>query len=124
MPGFVYQGRLGDSLRLGGFLVNPEEIEGFLQKQPGVAAAQVVAGERGGDRVAVAFVCAKPNHRLDEAAIVAACRDSLARYKVPARVIALEAFPTTDSPNGIKIQRAKLREMADRILRELAHDAR
>jgi fatty-acyl-CoA synthase len=119
-PGFVYQGRLGDSLRLGGFLVNPEEIEGFLQQQPGVAAAQVVAAERDGDRVAVAFVCAEPGRRPDEAAILAACRDNLARYKVPARVVTLNAFPTTESPNGVKIQRAKLREMAEGILREPA----
>jgi fatty-acyl-CoA synthase len=56
----------------------------------------------------------------DEAAILAACRENLARYKVPARLVTLDAFPTTESPNGIKIQRAKLREMAERILREPA----
>jgi fatty-acyl-CoA synthase len=119
-PGFVHLGRLGDELRLGGFLVNPEEIEDFLLRQPGVAAAQVVAAEPRGDRVAVAFVCAEPGHRPDEAAILAACGASLARYKVPARLITLEAFPTTESANGIKIQRAKLREMAEIILRETA----
>lgn len=54
------------------------------------------------------------------AAILAACRDNLARYKVPARLVTLEAFPTTESPNGVKIQRGKLREMAERILREPA----
>ena len=119
-PGFVYHGRLGDSLRLAGFLVNPEEIEGFLQQQPGVAAAQVVAAEHDSERVAVAFVRAEPGRSPDEAAILAACRANLARYKVPARVITLEAFPTTESPNGTKIQRARLRELADRILREPA----
>ena len=62
-PGFVYHGRLGDSLRLSGFLVNPEEIEGFLQQQPGVAAAQVVAAEHDSERVAIAFVCAEPGRR-------------------------------------------------------------
>jgi hypothetical protein len=46
--------------------------------------------------------------------------DNLARYKVPARLVTLEAFPTTESPNGVKIQRGKLREMAERILREPA----
>jgi fatty-acyl-CoA synthase len=119
-PGFVYQGRLGDTLRLGGYLVNPEEIESFLQRLPGVAAAQVVAAERGDERVAVAFICAEPSGRPDETAILAVCRDNLARYKVPARVVTLDTFPTTDSPNGVKIQRAKLREMAEQILREPA----
>jgi fatty-acyl-CoA synthase len=53
----------------------------------------------------------------DEDAILAACRGSLARYKQPARAIVVEAFPVTDSPNGVKIQRAKLREMAAAALR-------
>ena len=115
-PGFVYKTRLGDGLRLGGFLVNPEEIESFLQTLPGVAQAQVVAVEHGAERVACAFIVARPNVEPSEAELLAACRASLASYKRPARIITLQAFPTTDSPNGIKIQRAKLREMASDII--------
>lgn len=116
-PGFVYKTRLGDGLRLGGFLVNPEEIEGFLQTLPGVAQAQVVAVERGSERVAFAFVVAQPNAEPHEAELIAACRDALAAYKRPARIVTLQAFPTTDSPNGVKIQRAKLRDMAREIMK-------
>jgi fatty-acyl-CoA synthase len=116
-PGFVYKSRIGDSLRLGGFLVNPEEIEAFLQTLPGVGEAQVVAAEADGERAAVAFIRPAPNAIPDEDAILAACRDSLARYKQPARAIVIEAFPVTDSPNGVKIQRAKLREIANAALR-------
>jgi fatty-acyl-CoA synthase len=116
-PGFVYKARIGDSLRLGGFLVNPEEIEAFLQTLPGVGEAQVVAAEANGERSAVAFIRPAPNAMPDEDAILAACRGSLARYKQPARAIVVEAFPVTDSPNGVKIQRAKLREMATAALR-------
>ena len=116
-PGFVYKSRIGDSLRLGGFLVNPEEIEAFLQTLPGVGEAQVVAAEANGERSAVAFIRPAPNAMPDEDAILAACRGSLARYKQPARAIVVEAFPVTDSPNGVKIQRAKLREMATAALR-------
>jgi len=36
---------------------------------------------------------------------------------VPARVFALEAFPVTQGANGVKIQKAKLREMAQERLR-------
>jgi fatty-acyl-CoA synthase len=104
--GFDFQTRAGDALRLGGFLVAPEEIEGFLLAQPGVAAAQVVAVEGR----AVAFVIPSPGY--DEAAARAACAASLARFKQPARIIALPEFPTTDGPNGRKVQRARLREMA------------
>ncbi len=104
--GFDFQTRAGDALRLSGFLVAPEEIEGFLLAQPGVAAAQVVAHEG----KAVAFLIPGPGY--DEAALRAACAARLARFKQPARFVALAAFPTTDGPNGRKVQRSKLREMA------------
>uniref|UniRef100_UPI0022EAC296 AMP-binding protein n=1 Tax=Falsiroseomonas oryzae TaxID=2766473 RepID=UPI0022EAC296 len=104
--GFDFRTRAGDALRLGGFLVAPEEIEGFLLDQPGVTAAQVVAHEGR----AVAFVI--PGAGYDQAATMAACAARLARFKVPARIVALDAFPMTDGPNGRKVQRAKLREMA------------
>lgn len=104
--GFGFLTRRGDALRIGGFLVSPEEIEGFLQAQPGVAAAQVV--EAGGKPVA--FVI--PGEAYDEAALMAASREKLAKFKIPARIVALDAFPVTDGPNGPKIQRAELRRMA------------
>lgn len=104
--GFDFATRAGDALRLGGFLVAPEEIEGFLLAQPGVCAAQVV--EAGGR--AVAFVI--PGEGYDESALLGACAARLARFKVPARIMTLAEFPTTDGPNGRKVQRARLREMA------------
>lgn len=118
--GFVYEARLGDALRLGGFLVNPEEIEGFLLTLDGVERVQVVAGRKNAERVPVAFVIGRTGARLNEAALLAACRDQIARFKVPARIIPVDAFPSTDSPNGLKIQRVRLREMADAVLQEAA----
>jgi fatty-acyl-CoA synthase len=107
--GFTFGTRMGDALRLGGFLVNPEEIEAFLAAQPGVAAAQVVAAPGGR---AVAFILAAPGARPEEAVLLAACRRELARFKQPARIVTLEAFPVTEGPNGVKVQRARLRQMA------------
>jgi fatty-acyl-CoA synthase len=98
-------------LRLGGFLVNPEEIEAFLKQQPGVAEAQVV-GARGGT-IAIAFV---QGEAPDPDALAAACAGHLARFKQPARIIPIDAFPVIDGPNGQKIQRARLREMAEAAL--------
>jgi fatty-acyl-CoA synthase len=66
---------------------------------------------RAGNRP-VAFVTLEAGAELDEAAAIAHCRDGLAAFKAPVRVVALEAFPTAIGPNGAKIQRAKLREMA------------
>src|SRR6516164_3224960 len=55
--GFVFEARIGDAMRLGGFLVSPEEIEAVIQAQRGVAGVQVVAASReGADPVPVAFV--------------------------------------------------------------------
>jgi fatty-acyl-CoA synthase len=114
--GFIYEARLGDTLRLGGFLVNPEEIEGFLLDLPGVAGVQVVAALHDGDPVPVAFVLPAPGAALDEAVLLDACRGKLARFKLPKRIAMVDAFPFTDSPNGPKIQRVRLREMAAALL--------
>ena len=38
--GFTFLSRMGDVLRLSGFLVNPLEIETHVQKLPGIAASR------------------------------------------------------------------------------------
>ena len=48
----------------------------------------------------------------DPDAVIERCRAELAGFKVPRRMIALEAFPTTPSANGERVQRAELRRMA------------
>jgi fatty-acyl-CoA synthase len=117
--GFVFEARIGDAMRLGGFLVSPEEIEAVIQAQPGVAGVQVVAATGGdSDPVPVAFVRPADGTTFDETALRARCREQLARFKVPARFVAVEAFPTVDGPNGPKVQRVRLREMAEMLLRE------
>ena len=52
----------------------------------------------------------------DEAATITHCKHGLANYKVPMRVFPIDDFPKTPSPNGFKIQRTKLREMAEALL--------
>ena len=114
--GFTYLSRMGDVLRLSGFLVNPLEIEMHIQKMPGISGCQTVAVPRPEGVRAVAFVILEPGAALDEAATIAHCKHGLANYKVPARVFAIDDFPKTPSPNGFKIQRTKLREMAEALL--------
>jgi fatty-acyl-CoA synthase len=111
---FEYLARMGDALRLGGFLVAPAEIEAALMDVDGVEAAEVVAVDRPGGARPVAFVIAPAG--FDEAAAIARCRERLARYKVPVRILSIDAFPTTASANGTKIQKVKLRELADAAL--------
>ncbi|MGE0151495.1 MAG: AMP-binding protein [Reyranellaceae bacterium] len=109
---FLFLTRMGDVLRLAGFLVSPAEIENHIQNFPGVEASQVVAVARPDGVRAVAFVVPRPGAGFDEAAIIAHCKAGLANYKVPAAVIAVEDFPRTPSANGAKIQRNRLRDMA------------
>ena len=110
--GFEYLTRMGDVLRLGGFLVSPAEIEGEIQAHPAVAGVQVVSAPFEGSDRPIAFVLAEHGTSIDEAAVQAHCAARLARYKVPAKVVALDKFPVTESANGVKIQRARLRQMA------------
>ncbi len=109
---FVYLTRSGDAIRLGGFLVNPVEIEDALGALDGVVDAAVIAVEIEGQVRCVAFVATEPGAALSEAGVIAAARQRMAGFKVPARVWLVDALPLTASANGAKVQRAKLREMA------------
>ncbi len=115
---YVFLSRIGDVLRLSGFLVNPLEIEAVLDAHPSVSASQVVGidGERG--PMAVAFVLPKNGDGVDEAALIAHCKKQMANYKVPHHVLGIDAFPFTPSANGNKIQKAKLRAIAVAVLHE------
>ena len=114
---FVYLARMGDALRLGGFLVSPVEIAAHLERHPMVAAAQVVGVRTPTGTRPVGFVVPQPGAGFDEAALRAHCLAGLAKYKVPDRFVALAQFPVTLSANGTKVQRAKLRDMAAALLR-------
>lgn len=109
---FVFEARRGDAFRLAGFLVSPLEIEDALKRIPGVADVQVVGVDIAGQARCVAFVIPMEGEKLDEKRILATAGQRLAAFKVPARVWFVERFPVTESANGVKIQRARLREMA------------
>jgi fatty-acyl-CoA synthase len=113
---FVYLARMGDALRLGGFLVSPAEIEAVMQEATGIAACQIVGVPRTEGLMPVAFVVLQPGAVLDEAAVIAHVAARLARYKVPRRVFHVDAFPVTPGANATKIQKGKLREMAEALL--------
>jgi fatty-acyl-CoA synthase len=117
---FVYETRMGDAIRLGGFLVSPVEIEDVLKRIDGVDDAQVVAVDIAGQPRAVAFVIAEPDYTLDAAELIQTVKSTVAPFKIPARVWFVHNYPMTQSSNGVKTQRNKLREMAyARLAREL-----
>ena len=109
---YVYLARMGDSMRLGGFLVSPLEIETVVQEADGVDGCQVVAISIDGVPRPVAFVRLVPGATLQEDGVRAHAAARLARYKVPARIFAIDAFPVTEGTNATKIQKHKLRDLA------------
>lgn len=113
---YVYLSRMGDVLRLAGFLVNPLEIEAVLDAHPAVSASQDVGidGPRG--TRPVAFVIARDGAAIDASALTAHCAQRIAKYKVPEAILPIDAFPFTPSANGNKVQKAKLRELAHAAL--------
>jgi fatty-acyl-CoA synthase len=115
--GFVYLSRMKDSLRLRGYLVDPAEIESFLVTHKSVDAAQVVGVHREGrGDVAVAFVRPRLGQGYSEEELIGFCGAGIANYKVPSRIVFLEQFPEISGPNGVKIQKNKLRDLADTII--------
>lgn len=115
---FAFIARLGDALRLSGFLVSPAEIEDVLLQHVSVESAQVVGVDTAAGMKPVAFVIPKAGAAFDEAALIVHCAARTAKFKVPLRVRALESFPVTPGANATKIQKSKLREMARDLLQE------
>lgn len=116
--GFTHVSRLGDVLRIGGFLVNPAEIEEAVLGQSGASACQVVAVNAAGSARPVAFVIPAPQRPVDESVIKAELQKQIARYKVPIRIFSVESFPFTMGPNGKKVKRNELRDLAQSLLEQ------
>ncbi len=107
---FQYVCRIGDALRLKGFLVEPAEIEARLAAHPAVQIAKVVGLRLAdGQTEAVAFVVLEGQAHTTSEALRNWCAERLARHKVPRTVHIIDAMPTTSGVNGTKIRNAELR---------------
>jgi long-chain acyl-CoA synthetase len=87
-------GRLKDMIIVSGFNVYPREVEDVLLEHPEVADAAVVGmpDERTGERVRATVVLA-PASELSADALLAHCRERLARYKLPRDVQFVSSLP-------------------------------
>lgn len=113
----IYLSRQNDVLRIGGYLVNPKEIEEIIKSDASVDACQVVAVTTAqGAARPVAFVV--PNGEAREDELMTLCEKNLAKFKRPIRIFFLNEFPVVHSPNGAKIKVDVLREMAGNLLNE------
>ena len=82
----------------GGENVYPAEVEAAIAELPGIAEVAVIgmADERWGE-AGCAFVVARAGHAVDSVAIVEHCRERLAKFKVPVRVVFTDLLPRTGS---------------------------
>lgn len=111
--GVDYLCRMGDVLRLRGFLVEPAEIELRLIQHPMVENAKVV-GVRSADgsHRAVGFVVPVAGSDPTPEELRGWCAKTLASFKVPAEIRVIGEMPTTTGTNGTKVKAAVLREWA------------
>ena len=103
--------RVKELIITGGFNVSPSEVEAALLAHPDVTAAAVVGlpHQSGGEDVSAAVVL-RPGVPFDSAALRAFCRDNLAGYKVPKRIVVLDELPRS------LIGKVMRREVRDALL--------
>jgi long-chain acyl-CoA synthetase len=99
--------RAKDMINRGGEKIFPKEIESVLDGHPDVLESAVVGGpEPRLGEVPVAFVQLRPGATATPEALLAYCRASLARFKIPTEVRLVDALPR----NGVgKVLKPALR---------------
>ena len=100
--------RYKDMVKSGGENVSTIRVEAVLHDHPAVAQAAVVGipDERWGEAVTAAVVLKHPEAATPEE-LIAFCRERLAGFETPKRVVMVDTLPTTV---GGKVQKHKLRD--------------
>ncbi|MEB2348848.1 MAG: AMP-binding protein [Comamonadaceae bacterium] len=104
----MFLDRKKDMIKTGGENVASVKVEAVLLSHPGVAAAGVIGlpHPRWAEAVC-AFVVKKPGAELDEAGVLAHCRQHLGDFEVPKLIRFVEALPATSTG---KVQKHLLRK--------------
>lgn len=109
--GFIYiVGRQSDMIKSGSYRIHPVEIEEVLHSHPGVLESAVV-GVRDpilGESI-TAFIVTRDGCRVSSSEIARFARRFLPNYKLPRKVVFVEALPKTSSG---KIKRPALKHQA------------
>ena len=109
-----FRGRLKEMIKTGGINVAPLEVEAVLLSHPAVKQAYVVGlADRGKGEIAAAAIELHAGATASVETLTAFCRERLASYKVPARIVFRKAdeFPRTATG---KVQKPRLREELER----------
>ncbi|MEM6902990.1 MAG: acyl-CoA synthetase [Pseudomonadota bacterium] len=106
--------RSKDIIISGGENISTIEVEGVIYDHPAVLEAAVVArpDDRWGE-TPCAFVAVKPDSVLDEASLIAHCRERLASYKAPKTIIFGELPKTSTGKVQKYVLRERARELSD-----------
>lgn len=109
-------GRSKELYKSGGELVMPKEIEELVTRHPGVSQAYAVgvADDRWGE-VGCLWIVPEPGATVDPDAVLALCREKLARFKVPKHVLVTIAEDLPTTPTG-KVQKFRLARRAAEVL--------
>jgi fatty-acyl-CoA synthase len=100
--------RKKDMIKSGGENVASREVEEAMYGIPGVSEVAVIGlPDPRWIEAVTAVVVAKPGHVLVEGALLAACKERLAGFKVPKRIILTDALPK--NPSG-KLLKRELRQ--------------
>ena len=99
-------GRNSDILKAGGIWVSPGEVEARLLEHPAVNEVAVV-GVADADGLDKPVAVVVRGDAVDESTLIGWCRDGLAHFKAPRRVVFVEELPRTATG---KVQRFKVRE--------------
>jgi len=95
--------RKKDMIKTGGENVSSREVEEAVYQLAGVAEVAVVGlPDPYWIEAVTAVVVARAGHALDEATVIAHCRDRIAPFKVPKRVVFVEALPKNPSGKLLK----------------------
>ena len=97
--------RIKDMINVSGYKVWPREVEDVLFQHPAVAEAAVVgAADSYRGEVPVAHVVPRAGAELGEAEVIEFCRERLAVYKAPRRVVFEAEIPKTLTGKALRRQ--------------------
>jgi long-chain acyl-CoA synthetase len=97
-------GRRSDLVLVNGFNVYPAEVEAVFAGLAGVREVAVFGLPEGDTELLVAYVVPEPGEALDPDALLAEAARSLARFKLPRRVVEVDALPYTATGKVMKWQ--------------------
>jgi fatty-acyl-CoA synthase len=104
--------RSKDIIISGGENISSLEVESVLFKHPKILEAAVVAAtDKKWGEVPCAFVCLKPGQEMSDQELIAYCREELAGFKIPKKVV----FGPIDKTSTGKVQKYLLREKAEEV---------